>query len=59
MEKYKKKFLHIIPNLDFGGAESFLLRLIPHLEGQHLILTLFVPIMIRKEHYLKMLHISH
>ena len=41
MEKYKKKFLHIIPNLDFGGAESFLLRLIPHLEGQHLILTLF------------------
>ena len=35
-----KRYLHIIPSLRYGGAESFLLRLVDHLEGIHLILTL-------------------
>ena len=35
-----KRYLHIIPSLRYGGAESFLLRLVDNLEGIHLILTL-------------------
>ena len=35
-----KRYLHVIPSLRYGGAESFLLRLVDNLEGIHLILTL-------------------
>ncbi len=35
-----KKYLHLIPTLRYGGAESFLLRLVDHLDGSHLIVVL-------------------
>ena len=35
-----KKYLHLIPTLGYGGAESFLLRLVDNLEGIHLIVVL-------------------
>ena len=35
-----KKYLHLIPSLGYGGAESFLLRLVDNLEGDHLIVVL-------------------
>ena len=35
-----KKYLHLIPSLRYGGAESFLLRLVDNLEGVHLIVVL-------------------
>jgi glycosyltransferase involved in cell wall biosynthesis len=35
-----KKYLHLIPTLRYGGAESFLLRLVDNLEGIHLIVVL-------------------
>ena len=35
-----KKYLHLIPTLRYGGAETFLLRLVDHIEGIHLIVVL-------------------
>ena len=37
----KRKNIHIIPSLGYGGAESFLLRLIPHMKNENIIITLF------------------
>ena len=34
-----KTYVHIIPNLGNGGAENFLLRLIPFLHGTHYVVT--------------------
>ena len=33
--------IHIIPSLGYGGAESFLLRLIPYLNHENIIVTLY------------------
>ena len=35
----QKKIIHFIPNLKNGGAENFLLRLVPYLDGQNFIVT--------------------
>ena len=37
----KRKNIYIIPSLGYGGAESFLLRLIPHMKYENIIITLF------------------
>ena len=37
----KKKNIFIIPSLGYGGAESFLLRLLPHMKNENIIVTLF------------------
>ena len=36
-----RKNLYLIPSLGYGGAESFLLRLIPHMKDENIIITLF------------------
>ena len=35
-----KNYLHLIPSLRYGGAESFLLRLVDNLDGNHLVVVL-------------------
>ena len=35
------RIIHIIPSLGYGGAESFLLRLIPYLNNKNIIITLY------------------
>ena len=37
----KKRNIYIIPSLGYGGAESFLLRLIPHMNNENIIITLY------------------
>ena len=37
----KRKNIYIIPSLGYGGAESFLLRLIPYMKYENIIITLF------------------
>ena len=37
----KRRNIHIIPSLGYGGAESFLLRLIPHLDNENIVITLY------------------
>ena len=36
-----KRNIHIIPSLGYGGAETFLLRLIPHLDNKNIIITFY------------------
>ena len=37
----KRRNIHIIPSLGYGGAESFLLRLIPNIEEENIVITLY------------------
>ena len=37
----KKRNIHIIPSLGYGGAESFLLRLIPLMDEENIVITLY------------------
>ena len=37
----KRRNIHIIPSLGYGGAESFLLRLVPYLNHENIIITLY------------------
>ena len=37
----KRRNIHIIPSLGYGGAESFLLRLVPYLNHKNIIITLY------------------
>jgi len=37
----KKRNIYIIPSLGYGGAESFLLRLIPYMKNENIIITLY------------------
>ena len=37
----KKRNIHIIPSLGYGGAESFLLRLIPKMDEENIVITLY------------------
>ena len=37
----KRKNIYIIPSIGYGGAESFLVRLIPHMKYENIIITLF------------------
>ena len=37
----KKRNIYIIPSLGYGGAESFLLRLIPYMEEENIVITLY------------------
>ncbi len=37
----RKRYIHIIPSLDYGGAETFLLRLLPNLENKNIIITFY------------------
>ncbi len=39
--KRKKRNIHIIPSLGYGGAESFLLRLIPLMDEENIVITLY------------------
>lgn len=37
----KKRNIYIIPSLGYGGAESFLLRLIPFMDEENIVITLY------------------
>ena len=37
----KKRNIYIIPSLGYGGAESFLLRLIPLMDEENIVITLY------------------
>ena len=37
----KKRNIHIIPSLGYGGAEPFLLRLIPLMDEENIVITLY------------------
>ena len=39
--KRKKRNIYIIPSLGYGGAESFLLRLIPLMNVENIVITLY------------------